>query len=471
MDSLPVNVAVSHLTLIAGVPFRVALDSVSPSTIYLTSSNLLTAVTTSRITISVFDVNGNLIPDPPDGIQNVSLSIIQGPGGGETISNVPAGEEYFTTTSGGKATADINSGIYPGTVTIRVTVLTKSDGSALSPLLVKDIPGPVMRGGAPYSLQLSAENSVTSNTSQGDLMQRYNAYVRDQWSASVADGTPVEFGVIVNERIKVPQGLRPPTGGLVTTPALGDLSDVGGVGGYNTFTSLDIVGADDLQVNDLIVITEPVSPYRGAHVIKAVDSVAGTVTFDPPLAIVAGADTDSLAFYAGYDVGAGFKSNLGTVNGKAVGEMSYPGKSLATDCNGAFVNAPVVIYSATNGGTVGDAAFTQLQGLAPLQFAEFLLDGGTVTGGATFTLPVTLTDSSKPTEYPVPFAEIEVYVTGGTIISPNTDPDLDPTYEKIMTDCYGRIRFKWTAPAAPGKTKFSFSAPGVIYTTSAVTAE
>jgi hypothetical protein len=459
----PVSIAV--YTSFLGVPDHI--DAVvDPPEISVKETG---GVSVSKITISIYDYLNNLIDDSQV-LNNVKVTILQGPNGGENIQGNTINQPVYMTSTGGVLEFALSAGRYPGAVTIEAEVLLDADGKALNPTVKQTIPLVYIRSGPPFSLVLQRENGIIDNNN-GTLTHNYLGLVSDKWGNDITDGTGVFFGQMVNILLYKKIGTVSADGKTFTYPGIGNV----------------------LKEGDSVVITDMITALRGGFIVASVTN-ANTVVFASPVStkeikagvrdaigLVNADGSIDVEFYAGNnDRGGVFQGNLGgglstTVDGIAFGGNTYTGYS--DNCSvdefndpvrSARVNQEVVIWAGTEDETVydalnnpikirgiGDAEVFKLSWVAPTRLALLgPLEG--LTAGVGYFYSVYVSDSAQPTGYPVPFLPVGVSVSGGELGSAGSGQ----TAATIYTDCEGMIYFTYAISAA--EAQIAVGAGGTI---------
>jgi hypothetical protein len=387
----------------------------------------------ASLDITVLDLAGDPIDDSGV-LDNLMLEIIDGPGGGENIAGNFMGGALILTTVNGRATASFQSGLLPGTVRIQASVTKNKDGTDRDPELTAVVPQITIQAGPPFSVLLTASNSIQDN-GDGTLTHEYLATVSDRYGNNVPDDTSVYFGQFIN--------------------ILFEGVDGGTAAGSSTFTVSDagFAGFDALGVTagDTLVIFDDDSNQRGGYL------VTGNPTGSSVTLLKEFDETETgLRFAVGNNKGGGVLTATQTVNtieGEARWPNTYP-------CE--LVNSPVYIYAETSGRTLGDARPFDLAWVAPTSITlstlpdEILVGNVEVLGAAFF-----VTDGSSPTPYSIPDLDFAVGATSGTIsdvlpangqTTPRAPEDKDPG---------GAGSFTWTVgPLVDGEEAIVFVSAG-----------
>ncbi|TAL16960.1 hypothetical protein EPN96_07210 [bacterium] len=447
----PVSIAV--YTSYLGVPDHI--DAVvEPPEISVKETG---GISVSKITISIYDYLNNLIDDSQV-LNNVKVTILQGPNGGENIQGNIINQPVYLTSHGGVLEFALSAGRYPGAVTIEAEVLLDAEGKTLSPTVKQTIPLVYIRSGPPFSLVLQRENGIIDNNN-GTLTHNYLGLVSDKWGNDITDGTGVYFGQIVNILLYKKKGTVSADGTTFTYAGIGDV----------------------LKEGDTVVITDMITALRGGFIVSSVTD-SNTVVFASPVStkeIKAGAPdaidlvnadgSIDVEFYAGNnDRGGVFQGNLGggmstTTDGIAFGGNTYPGESdncsvdeFGAPVRSAHVNQEVAIWAGTEDETVydalnnpikirgiGDAEIFRLSWVAPTKLG-FLGPAEGLIAGIPYDYSVYVSDSAIPTGYPIPFLPVGVSVSGGELWWAGSGE----TSATLVTDCEGKIYFSYAISAA-----------------------
>lgn len=162
----------------------------------------------TSITIQVNDSVGNPIKETSYNDttkNNVRVSILSQPNGGEYISGTNAAGSVVTTTSGpilvrtlnGSITLNFQSGTLPGIVEVKVEALLGAAGSSLATPVTAIAPQISIASGPVSSIVLSypITNSI-ENLGGGFYRRIGKAAVTDRYGNAVPDGTAINFGIL-----------------------------------------------------------------------------------------------------------------------------------------------------------------------------------------------------------------------------------------------------------------------------------
>ncbi|MFH2098924.1 MAG: invasin domain 3-containing protein, partial [Pseudomonadota bacterium] len=173
---------------------------------------------------------------------NITFSILTGPGGGE---NLEGAQSVVKSTTDGQAFANLNSGVLPGTVTLRVTA-TQGAGTASSTSSQIGI-----YSGPPALISLYS-GTTESSTGGGINVRDFFALVQDRFGNAVPSGTAVSFGLVDNVKTSG-------TDGVAVTPHTFQSASAG----FNT---------NSVDPTDTLVVTGGTPRNRGGFIIETVDS-------------------------------------------------------------------------------------------------------------------------------------------------------------------------------------------------------
>lgn len=437
-----VLIVVSDSATAAGEPSRIVVNSVTPSDIDVKDTG---GTSNSVISITVLDSNGTPITDPS--VSNLEVQILSGPNGGENISGAIVGQVVSLQTSGGSATFNLASGLLPGTVRIRVSVTTDSNGTLLPTPITQDITGITINSGPPYAMSLQRYHKIDDNE-DGTYSQVFSSLVTDQWGNMVADDTAIFFGQMGNILLWGDDN-----------PATTDDLGVGGTlsADGTTFTAPGL--GNILAPGDTVVLAEYGTGifYRGGYPVASV-TAPDSVTFATTVNNASGMQLNNVDFFAGNNWGGSiFQTSINTTtDGKATTINTYPAY---TGCSGVQIGSKVVYWVQTVGGTLGEILVNVNPGIAPAILSSNV--GSTLLPATTYSLWLQVNDSGGTPGAPVNDLTVGVGVTGGSI-----SPDFDGVagYEEVLTNnsgtCDGAAYFDWTTPAATGSYTIVFTAGG-----------
>ncbi|MCF8024234.1 MAG: hypothetical protein K9K82_01950 [Desulfobacteraceae bacterium] len=196
-----------------GEPTSIRVDEVSPKEIAVTGVG---ENDESQIEVSLVDSSGQ----PVEGVDhnNLSVSLVARPGGGEYLSGKnSAGEtdtnkdnpdESIEISSGSNGTTSFKlfAGRLPGVVEVRIEVVDEN-GNSLDPAIATVIPQISIASGPPHTIALSAPtlNAIVNLNEETDAgiserpgfySRRAGLIVTDRYGNAVQDGTVVNLGVI-----------------------------------------------------------------------------------------------------------------------------------------------------------------------------------------------------------------------------------------------------------------------------------
>lgn len=211
------SAATLGVSSVAGLTGSVVFGSAStgdPANILLNVGSSQVAVagvgqaSNTSITIQVNDSVGNPINESSYNDttkNNVRVSILSQPDGGEYISGTNAAGSVVTTSSGpillrtlnGSITLNFQSGTLPGIVEVKVEALLDAAGTALASPVTAIAPQISIASGPVSSIVLSypITNSI-ENLGGGFYRRIGKAAVTDRYGNAVPDGTAINFGIL-----------------------------------------------------------------------------------------------------------------------------------------------------------------------------------------------------------------------------------------------------------------------------------
>jgi hypothetical protein len=157
----------------------------------------------SVISVSLLTATGAAAQDAPAGINNVRVSFVTQPNGGEMLFGTQASgllvqhtKSVEVATSNGVATLTLSSGQLPGVVELRAEALNTS-GASYNPTIQTTISTLSIASGPAHSLVLSypTENAI-EDMGNGIYRRIGGILATDRYGNPVADGTVVNLGVI-----------------------------------------------------------------------------------------------------------------------------------------------------------------------------------------------------------------------------------------------------------------------------------
>lgn len=157
----------------------------------------------STITVRLLTSTGGAAQDAPAGVNNVRVSFITQPNGGELLFGTQASGQLVqhdktvdVATSNGVATLTLSSGRLPGVVELKAEALN-SDGTSYSPEIQATTSALSIASGPTHSIVLSypRENAI-QDMGNGIYRRIGGLLATDRYGNPVADGTVVNLGVI-----------------------------------------------------------------------------------------------------------------------------------------------------------------------------------------------------------------------------------------------------------------------------------
>lgn len=157
----------------------------------------------STITVRLLTSTGGAAQDAPTGVNNVRVSFVTQPNGGELLFGTQASGQLTqnnktvdVATSNGVATLTLSSGRLPGVVELKAEALN-SNGTSYSPEIQATTSALSIASGPTHSIVLSypRENAI-ENMGNGIYRRIGGLLATDRYGNPVADGTVVNLGVI-----------------------------------------------------------------------------------------------------------------------------------------------------------------------------------------------------------------------------------------------------------------------------------
>ena len=161
----------------------------------------------TNISVQVLDADGLPINDANLTVNNLKISWISHPWGGEyltgidqdgtTINRIDDGSATMSVqTFAGAVTLNLQSGVLPGTIEVEVEALTASGASFVPPVKAR-LPQVVISYGPPHTIVITHPiTNAVENRGGGVYQLKGTAIVTDRFGNAVPDGTPIHFGLI-----------------------------------------------------------------------------------------------------------------------------------------------------------------------------------------------------------------------------------------------------------------------------------
>lgn len=157
----------------------------------------------STITVRLLTSNGGPAQDAPAGINNVRLSFVTQPNGGEFLLGTQASGQLVqnaktleAATTNGVATFTLNSGRLPGVVELMAEALDNT-GASYSPALQTQASVLSIASGPAHSIVFSYPVlDAIQDMGNGSYRREGGLLVTDRYGNPVADGTVINLGVI-----------------------------------------------------------------------------------------------------------------------------------------------------------------------------------------------------------------------------------------------------------------------------------
>lgn len=157
----------------------------------------------STITVRLLTSTGGAAKDAPTGINNVRVSFVTQPNGGELLLGTQASGQLVqnsktldVATSNGVATLTLNSGQLPGVVELTAEALDNT-GASYSPAIQTTASILSIASGPTHSIVFSYPiEAGIQNMGNGSYRREGGLLVTDRYGNPVADGTVINLGVI-----------------------------------------------------------------------------------------------------------------------------------------------------------------------------------------------------------------------------------------------------------------------------------
>ncbi|CAI3806633.1 Ig-like domain-containing protein [Rheinheimera sp. MM224] len=157
----------------------------------------------STITVRLLTSTGGAAKDAPAGINNVRVSFVTQPNGGELLLGTQASGQLVqntktldVATSNGVATLTLNSGQLPGVVELTAEALDNT-GASYSPAIQTTASILSIASGPAHSIVFSYPiEAGIQNMGNGSYRREGGLLVTDRYGNPVADGTVINLGVI-----------------------------------------------------------------------------------------------------------------------------------------------------------------------------------------------------------------------------------------------------------------------------------
>ncbi|MFQ5469035.1 MAG: invasin domain 3-containing protein [Gammaproteobacteria bacterium] len=250
----------------------------------------------TNITINVLDDAGDPIADPSPAADNVRITFISHPNGGEFLTGTSIGGTQTTSpgddnidvfTTGGSVTINFQSGTLPGIIEVLIEILD-AGGASLVPPLTATIPQMVIASGPPHtivvtrpSLQAISDLNATLELNQkedpvfgnkpGFYSMRGGLTVTDRYGNPVPNGTAISIGLVDTV-------ITSDNDGSITNSSTTFTDDGTGGGGPSAFTSVSVQrnGTNRfIEANDRVLLLDGNAEDKNRFVASA-PSLAGS---------------------------------------------------------------------------------------------------------------------------------------------------------------------------------------------------
>jgi 2-keto-3-deoxy-6-phosphogluconate aldolase len=157
----------------------------------------------SAITVRLLTSSGAVAQDAPEGVNNVRVSFVTQPNGGEYLLGTQASGQLAqntktldVATTNGVATLSLNSGQLPGVIELKAEALD-DQGLSYSPAIQTSISALSIASGPAHSIVFSYPVAAgIQNMNNGTYRREGGLLATDRYGNPVADGTVINLGVI-----------------------------------------------------------------------------------------------------------------------------------------------------------------------------------------------------------------------------------------------------------------------------------
>ncbi len=161
-------------------------------------------VSGTSMSVIVTDSAGNRIADAAEGVNNLKLSFVTRPNGGEYLSGADANGDVVTTTAAnpsisvrtkdGEAAIGMQAGTLPGAVEIQIEALD-SNGASLDPPVLAVAPQISIASGPAHTIAVTWPKRDAIEDLGGIYKRIGRATVTDRYGNPVPNGTTINLGV------------------------------------------------------------------------------------------------------------------------------------------------------------------------------------------------------------------------------------------------------------------------------------
>lgn len=157
----------------------------------------------SSVTLRLLQNNGDPAQDAAEGVDNLQVSFISQPGGGEYLTGQNAANEVVQSDNGirinsrnGTAVLTLNAGTLPGVVELQAEALD-NNGNSYSPAVITTVSAVSIASGPAHSIAVSypTQDAIT-DLGNGIYRRIGGLLVTDRYGNKVSDGTVVNLGVL-----------------------------------------------------------------------------------------------------------------------------------------------------------------------------------------------------------------------------------------------------------------------------------
>jgi|GEM_PF-2036090 hypothetical protein len=157
----------------------------------------------ATITLRLLQANGDPAQDAGEGVNNLKVSFVSQPGGGEYLSGQNAADELVQSDSvitvnsrNGAAVLTLSAGTLPGVVELQAEALD-DNGNSYSPAVLTTVSAVSIASGPAHSIAVSypIQNAIT-DLGNGIYRRIGGLLVTDRYGNKVSDGTVVNLGIV-----------------------------------------------------------------------------------------------------------------------------------------------------------------------------------------------------------------------------------------------------------------------------------
>ena len=200
----------------------------------------------TSISFTVTDEGDAKVSDPDPGVDNIRVSFVTNPNGGEFLSGNDQQSTSSVTlaTQDGVASVNLQAGSLPGAIELLVEV--QEDGNFASPDVSSVVPQISIASGPPHTIALSVPRTDTLVSLTGFYRRAAQIIVTDRFGNAVPDGTAINLGFV--DSVIHTSNTGQLTGGTLTDAA----------GGLNTASIIRNNAPRMIEGSDRLLITSAI---------------------------------------------------------------------------------------------------------------------------------------------------------------------------------------------------------------------